>query len=66
MQGGRDDDNLVLGRWGRVLDGGDSSGYESEVEVTERLSLGERMDHVVHFVRTTFAIAISLPIAWLP
>jgi hypothetical protein len=70
MQGGRSEASLlrsessVLGRWGRI-DDGSSSGYESELEVVERLSLGARLDEAVHAVRTGVAVAISLPIAWL-
>ncbi len=72
MQGGRSDD-AVLGSWGRSPrndgfessdDGGDS-GYESEVSVTSRLSLGRILDEIIHACRIVFAVSISLPIAWL-
>mmetsp|Transcript_4109 Transcript_4109/g.8870 ORF Transcript_4109/g.8870 Transcript_4109/m.8870 type:complete len:494 (-) Transcript_4109:77-1558(-) len=70
MQGGRSD-NSVLGSWGgSFLGRGDdseaeSSGWESEVEIRQPLSLGHRLDAALHSLRTAFALTISLPIAWL-
>mmetsp|Transcript_18121 Transcript_18121/g.30866 ORF Transcript_18121/g.30866 Transcript_18121/m.30866 type:complete len:178 (+) Transcript_18121:110-643(+) len=69
MQGGRSD-NSVLGSWGgkfdvRASSEGESSGYESEVEITSRISLGYTFDAVLHSLRTFFAVSISLPVAWM-
>ncbi|GBG31689.1 Sphingosine-1-phosphate phosphatase, putative [Hondaea fermentalgiana] len=71
MQGGRSD-NSVLGRWGgsfrqdaALAEGEESSGWESEVEVTQSISIGRRLDAGLHALRTAFALALSLPIAWL-
>jgi len=71
MQGGRGTyDSSVLGKWGRIPrdhdgSGHESSGYESEVSVTTHLSLGTRVDDLIHAARTFFAVSISLPIAWI-
>ncbi len=68
MQGGRSDD-AVLGSWAgrspRINESEEDSGYESEIEVTNRLSLGRVLDEVIHACRVVFAVSISLPIAWL-
>jgi len=69
MQGGRSESS-VLGRWewvmGTKLKADDeSSGYESELEVSDSLSLGEKLDTLVHTLRTVFAVLISLPVSWI-
>jgi membrane-associated phospholipid phosphatase len=63
MQGGHPDG--LRFRFGRVGSVEESSGNESEVSVDDVITLGTRLDKIVHIARESFGLVLALPVAWI-